>query len=260
MINRLTTIGDAIRLSTIGPISTNNPKDTNKTVLVGTVAFVVFSAGAYYRLCANSRNLAPKMIEKADEQERVTIKLSNLQKEQNLEWGLPLSVKKTLDKLFEGSCYHSIDALPLFPVRPDDEVIKRESMAAPIMKGTIHGHRFIAIKVDTELSDEYIEGDFSLTMGCLFEKDRRVKEIFFLYQSNKDEPGIQTKIEALAWDEGKGGGIIHQPHFFTKSFTYSHNGSGPVEGQEDNFERVKALIKNGVIEDLKGLTWKIPAK
>lgn len=188
---------------------------------------------------------------------RSSMRQSN--EEANLKWGLPSEIKKTLDKLFEGSSYCSVDTLPLYPVRPDDEIIKRESMLDPIMKGTIHGHRFIAIKLDTELTDEYIEGNLSLTMECLFEKDRTVKEIFFLYQCNKNEMGIQTKNEALAWDEARGQSV-HGPHFFTKSFTCSQDGFGPVEGQEGNFERVKILIKDGVSKDLRGLTWKIPAR
>ncbi len=235
MISRLATLGDLVIRSTIGSTNTSNSKDKNTAAIVGTVTLVVFSAGAYYGLSSISRSLAPRVV------------TQSAQEKANLNWGLPSGIKKTLDKLFEGSPYQSVDALPFYPATLDGEDVQREKMEAPVMKGTIAGYRFIVIKVDTEVPEAWRD----VVIDC------KAKETLLLYQLYKDGPNKEGIDGAFVWEGGLGD-LYLKPEFFTGNFTYPHDGSGPIHSQKDNFERVQNLIKNGVGEDLRGWTWKIP--
>ena len=269
MINGLRTIGNSVLSSTIGSSKTDTSKDKNTAALVGTITLVVFSTGAYYGARAIFRSfttlvkenslphssVAPSTVE--EKVNKTVIVALTPQDEANIRWGLPQGVKKTLDKLFEGSPY-SIDALPFYPSPLDPkEFVEREKMTAPIMKGTIGGHRFIAIKLDGELTDDHINTHASLVADILLKKkDRSVKDTLVLGQYYKDGPGPWgLKDGALMWDGGRGHSSF-EPQFFTWNFTYE-DGSGPTNSQKDNFARVQNLIKTGASKDLRGMAWKI---
>ncbi|MES2199347.1 MAG: hypothetical protein V4489_04185 [Chlamydiota bacterium] len=246
MINRLSTLGDLVIRSATGPTGTGNSKDKNRAAIVGGVTLVVFSTGAYYGLGAISRSLAPK-------------KIVNIQEDANQKWGLPPNIKKTLDKLFEGSSYRSVDDLPFYPVilGPKDSV-EREKMKAPIEKGTIGGKRFIVIQLDAEPSDEHFQKNCPMVAEQLIGlQDRKVKSVLFLFQSLPDGPHKGVENGACVWDGGRGDSSL-EPKYFEWNFTYSSDGSGPTNSQKGNFERVKNLIKNGAQGDLRDLVWRIP--
>ena len=237
MINGLRTIGTSVLNSTIGSSKADNAKDKNTEAVVGAVTLVVFSIGTCYGLSAISRSLTTKIITPLTPQE-----------EANLKWGLPLAVKVTLDKLFEGSPY-SIDALPFYPNCFEAHHVEKEKMTAPIMKGTIDGHRFIAIKLEGDLTDGYINEHASFIAEDVLKKPRNVKDILVLHQYRKDKE--------LMWDGGRGHSYLNA-NFFTWNFTYGEDGSGPTDSQKDNFARVQNLIKTGAGPDIRGMVWKIP--
>ncbi|MES2199346.1 MAG: hypothetical protein V4489_04180 [Chlamydiota bacterium] len=252
MISGLSTLGDLVIRYTTGPTSTGNSKDKNTAAIVGGVTLVVFTTGAHYGLGAISRSLAPR-------------KIVNIQEDANQKWGLPPNIKKTLDKLFEGSSYRSVDALPFYPAILDlgdkadpKNYVKREKMEAPIMKGTVGAYRFIAIKVDAEPSSEYVRkncnvvGDYSLNS-----EGSKEERILLLHQYYPDGPHQEGENGALLWYAGRGQSDIH-PEFLEMVFTCPEDGSGPIQEQKENFKRVKNLIKNSVQEDRKGLIWTIP--
>lgn len=249
MISRLMTLENLFIRSVTDPTN-NNSKDKNPSELVGAAAKFLFSGGSLYGLNILSRSLALRVIAQSPAQD-----------EANLKWGLPLNVKKTLDKLFEGSRYHCVDALPFYPtILGADDLIEREKMEAPIMKGTLAGRRFIVIKIDSDLPDEVIRKCFSSEANSIIEtNDRKIDNLLILYQSHKDGPGPHgLKDGALIWKGGMGNGVI-APQFLSWIFT-DKDGSGPTDSQKDNFELTKNLIKNGSGLDTTRVPWSIPKK
>lgn len=176
----------------------------------------------------------------------------------NLQWGLLPEVKKTLDQLFEGSLY-SIDTLPFYPSNSED--IKREIMEVPIMKGTLSGKRFIAIKLDTYLTNNYIKTKIPSAHHSIYKANRQRKELLVLAQAYEDGPSPHGYGDGVfAWNQslGKEGRSTPTPSFFTSEFTNLSDGSGPTFFQKDNFAKVQTLIQTGEGKDENDLIWKIP--
>lgn len=202
----------------------------------------------------------------------ITIEQNESRDQAQVSWRLARQVKITLDKLFEGSPY-SVDELPLYEA-PLDDYVDRERMVAPIVKGTLGGHRFIAIKLDGYVTDDYVKTIFSVTHKetiDYFQKnptERSLKKVLVLYQWGSDGPypflheyfseeKLPWNTGALRWDQ-LDKKTSYGPSFFDGPITSKKDGSGPIESQKNNFKNVQSLIRTGVAKDLNGLIWKIP--
>ena len=175
-------------------------------------------------------------------------------------WGLPSIVKATLNKLFEGSEYQSVDHIPFYKDQVVGEYPKRAEMTAPVMKGSIgvetEKYRYIAIKVEGDLTQDYIEN----YMGTGEPLKESVARTLLVINQRFSDGSISS--ERADWDgshlwDGARGDKIDQPQFFTWAFTAPKDGSGPTKSQERNFENLKKLIVNGTAIDLRGVSWRV---
>ncbi len=232
MINSLTAFFSRFIM---GSAATNNSKDTAKVAPADATTSAVFSTNAYRGSDVIPKSLSPKIV---------------AQNEMIPDWELSQDVKRTLDKIFKGSSYSSVDDLPIYPVDPNDNYIERDKMEASVMKGIINGHRFIIIKLDANLSTEYIQKYYPVATEEVLARNQKIEGTLFLYQYRGDKDFV--------WGGGKGSGP-HRPKFFTKNFIVSEDGA-LSNGQERNFNAVRTLIKKGASQDLRGLIWKISEK
>lgn len=261
MLSRLAAVGNFLIRITTGSNNPINAEDTNRAVTIDTAISSISSTNVYRGSDVIPKSLTPRITAQNEansdrlEDSRAALTVNTVtsfvtpsSKIEDQDWGLPPGVKKTLDELFRGSSYHSVDVLPVYLVSPDDNSVEREKMEASIMKGTINGHKFIVIKVDSKPSVEYIQEYFPTVTREILARNREMKGTLFLYQYRENR--------AFIWGGGKGSGP-HRPMFFTENFINSEDGSLSCD-QEKNFHRVKKLIKHGVAKDLRGLIWKIP--
>lgn len=276
MISGLRTWFDGFFCSAILLNNTDNSKNNTTTAVINSVRFHEFLVGrpcyAGYPLFRNVARITPipRTIEMQSFQKK---ELENLTKHssstfdvvlsdsligeilggkggpltkkvktaENFSEGLPKEVRKTLDKLFG-----SIDDIPCIANIDESRGVEIR-MEAPIMKGIGRGGRFIAIKVDGDLTKEFVTKYISCEITKRLKTTRKLEEILFIYQYRNDSPCI--------WAGHENNSPL-KPNFFTGDFT-DENGRGPIESQKESFKLVKTLIKDGVSPDRNGLIWTI---
>lgn len=246
------------------PCKADSVKD-GMTALVASIACGVFSLGMCHVVCLIRNCCKHRPPREATDQDRrvssakntalgpknsssmTPLELHSPDAQSNLpvkdEVRINPNVKKTLDKLFEGSRF-SVDTLPVYSIIIDrsNPTPKRESMTAPIMKGkTNEGQVFIIIKVDSKDDDP----------------EDQLKDIIILTQDNtyglveKDGKREHVWIQLNAHER-------HAPSFFTGPFTFALDGSGPTEREKQQFPLVQALLKGQSAVDLRRQEWHMP--
>lgn len=230
---------------------------TKAVVIVRTVALIVFATAIYCAVRIVQRCWKPKDCQ-GDEVNKLGKKILNKDPEKIEEKKLVLKtneivkkihpkVRETLNRLFEGSKYGSIEKLPPYPIMVDntENFASREHMTKPVMIGDMDdGRQFILIKADCIVTEENRIIFFNTGIGTRIEKHIVLYQRFdptrnrFLWESNRTEHA--------------------EPVFF--SWTFISDDGSLNELQKTNFDRLKTLLKTGEGQDINGLTWTIPSE